>query len=220
MREVLTYARRGSRFTNKQQEAWDTYAERWYLADEVVHEQGLRLEEWFGREAPLVVEIGCGIGEATGVLASKRPDSNVLAFEVWRPGVADTLGNVAAAGADNVRVTSVDAVWAFAELLSPGQISELWTFYPDPWPKKKHHKRRLITPDNAALIASRLAPGAVWRLATDWPHYADQIDEVLGAEESLIGGRVERWQDRPSTRFERRGVAAGRPLQDFAFCRQ
>jgi tRNA (guanine-N7-)-methyltransferase len=220
VREVLTYSRRGSRFTPRQQQAWEQHAEAWVIPDEAVDDPGFRLEEWFGRRAPLVVEIGSGAGEATGPLAAARPECNVLAFEVWRPGVAEGLAHAAAAQAGNVRFLGVDAVWSLEHLLGPASVAELWTFYPDPWPKKRHHKRRLVTPAFAALAASRLAPGAAWRLATDWPDYAEVIREVLDAEPLLEGGPVPRWAERPSTRFERRGLDAGRPLADFCYRRR
>jgi tRNA (guanine-N7-)-methyltransferase len=224
VREVLTYSRRGSRFTPRQQRAWEQYADAWVIPDEAVDDPGFRLADWFGHDRdagrPLVVEIGSGAGEATGPLAAARPDCDVLAFEVWRPGVAEALANVAAAGAGNVRFLGVDAVWSMEHLLGPASVSELWTFYPDPWPKKRHHKRRLVTPAFAALAASRLVPGAAWRLATDWPDYAAQIREVLDAEPALDGGPTARWDERPSTRFERRGIAAGRPLADFCYRRR
>lgn len=218
VREVVSYARRGDRLTDKQQRAWDAHAASWAIPN---HEavQGLDLAARFGRAAPLIVEIGSGIGEATAALAAARPDVNVLAFEVWRPGVADSLGRVAALGLTNVRFVSLDAAWSFRHLLEAGSISELWTFYPDPWHKKRHHKRRLIDTEFAELVASRLEAGALWRLATDWPDYADQIERVLGAIADLEGGRVERWDERPSTRFERRGIAAGRDVHDFAYRR-
>jgi tRNA (guanine-N7-)-methyltransferase len=113
----------------------------------------------------------------------------------------------------------VDAVWSLEHLMGPGRVAELWTFFPDPWPKTKHHKRRLVSREFAALAASRLAPGGSWRLATDWPDYAEQIEEVLTAEPLLEGGRTERWADRPVTKFERRGLAEGRPIADFCFRR-
>jgi len=144
----------------------------------------------------------------------------VLALEVWRPGVADALGRVAEAGATNVRFCSVDAVWSMEHLLEPGSVAELWTFFPDPWHKKRHHKRRLVTADFAALAASRLAPGASWRLATDWADYAEQMVEVLDAEPALQGGVVERWSERPVTRFERKGLAAGRTITDLRYTRR
>jgi len=219
MREVLTYARRGSRFTPSQQESWDAHHETWVIPDEAVDLPGFSLAEWFGREAPLIVEIGSGIGEATAVLAAQRPEADVLAFEVWRPGVAHALGLVADAGADNVRFLGVDAVWSIEHLIAPGSLEELWTFFPDPWPKTRHHKRRLVTPEFAALVASRLRPGGSWRLATDWAQYAEQMQEVLDAEPNLTGGVVERWAVRPVTKFERKGLAVDREITDLRYTR-
>lgn len=219
MREVLSYSRRGSRFTPTQAQAWAAHHERWVIPDEALDRLDFRLATWFGREAPLVVEIGSGIGEATAALAADRPDHDVLALEVWRPGVADSLWRVAEAGADNVRFCSVDAVWVLDHLVGPDSLTGLWTFFPDPWPKTRHHKRRLVDAEFASLAASRLAPGATWRLATDWGHYAEQMQAVLGAEPLLRGGRVPRWEDRPETRFERKGLAVGREITDLAYTR-
>ncbi|MDO9497254.1 MAG: tRNA (guanosine(46)-N7)-methyltransferase TrmB [Nocardioides sp.] len=219
MREVLSYSRRGSRFTPSQQEAWDAHHEAWVIPDEAVDAPGFAWSDWFGREAPLVVEIGSGVGEATGVLAAARPDCNVVAFEVWRPGIAAGLAEVAAAGADNVRFCSVDAVWSIGHLVAESSVRELWTFFPDPWPKQKHHKRRLVTPAFARLAASRLEPGGTWRLATDWAQYAVQMRAVLDAEPGLEGGLVERWAERPVTKFERKGRAVGRDIVDLAYRR-
>lgn len=219
MREVLSYSRRGSRFTPSQQEAWDAHSADWVIPDDVVDESGFRLADWFGREAPLIVEIGPGVGEATGALAAARPQVNVLALEVWRPGVAASLAEVAAAGAENVRFCSVDAAWMIEHVVGPGELVGLWTFFPDPWPKKKHHKRRLVDARFAALAASRLAVGSEWRLATDWADYADQMRAVLDAEPLLAGGPVPRWEERPVTKFERKGVEVGRDIHDFAYHR-
>jgi tRNA (guanine-N7-)-methyltransferase len=219
MREVHTYARRGSRFTPAQRAAWAAHQEQWVVPDDAVDRPGFRWSDWFGREAPMVVEIGSGVGEATAALAPARPSYDVLAFEVWRPGVADGLGRVAETGATNVRFCSVDAVWAMEHLLAPGTLAELWTFFPDPWHKKRHHKRRLVTAEFAALAASRLAPGAMWRLATDWPDYAGQVLAVLDAQPRLDGGVTDRWDERPLTRFERRGRAAGRQVTDLCYRR-
>jgi tRNA (guanine-N7-)-methyltransferase len=217
VREVLTYSRRGSRFTPTQQESWDAHHEKWVIPDEAVDQAGFSLTTWFGREAPVIVEIGSGVGEATAVLAAQRPDVDILAFEVWRPGVAHTLGLLAEAGADNVRLLSIDAVWALEHLFTPGSLEELWTFFPDPWPKKRHHKRRLVTPEFAALVAGRLRPGGLWRLATDWTEYAERMRAILDAEPGLVGGRAERWVDRPMTRFERKGIAADRAITDLTY---
>lgn len=220
VREVLSYSRRGSRFTPRQAEAWAAHQERWVIPDEAVDRPGFSLEQWFGRRAPLVVEIGSGVGEATAPLAAARPAHDVLAFEVWRPGVADTLWKLAEANAENVRLCGVDAVWSMEHLLGEGDVEELWTFFPDPWRKTRHHKRRLVSADFARLAASRLRPGAVWRLATDWADYAEQMLEVLDAEPLLEGGVVERWAERPVTRFERKGVEAGRAITDLCYRRR
>lgn len=219
MREVLTYARRGSRFTPAQEAAWEAHHRDWVIPDEAVDRPDFSWSDWFGREAPLIVEIGSGVGEATAALAASRAAYNVVAFEVWRPGVAETLGRLAQAGADNVRMCSVDAVWSMQHLFASGSISELWTFFPDPWHKKRHHKRRLVSPSFAALAADRLVPGGAWRLATDWADYAEQMVAVLDAEPRLSGGVVERWDERPITKFERKGVNAGRSITDLRYTR-
>jgi tRNA (guanine-N7-)-methyltransferase len=217
IREVLSYSRRGSRFTPSQRAAWETHGDEWVIPEAALDEPGFRLADWFGREAPLIVEIGSGVGEATGPLAAARPAYDVLALEVWRPGVAASLAEVAAAGAANVRFCSVDAVWGLEHLVAPGELTELWTFFPDPWPKVRHHKRRLVDASFAALVSSRLAPGGAWRLATDWADYADRLVVVLGAEPGLAGGVTERWAERPVTKFERKGVEAGRGITDLLY---
>ena len=220
MREVLSYSRRGSRFTPSQAAAWEAHHERWVIPDEAVDQPGFSLADWFGREAPLIVEIGSGVGEATAALAATRPAYDVLAIEVWRPGVADTLWRVAEAGAENVRLIGVDAVWSLEHLVAPGTLAGLWTFFPDPWPKTRHHKRRLVDAAFARLAADRLAPGATWRLATDWADYAAQMRAVLDAEPALAGGVVRRWEERPVTRFERKGLEKGREITDLCYYRR
>lgn len=220
VREVLSYSRRGNRFTPRQAEAWAAHHERWVVPDEAVDDPGFTWPQAFGRRAPLVVEIGSGVGEATAVLAAERPDHDVLALEVWRPGVADTLWKLEETGADNVRLCGVDAVWVLEHMIAPGTLAELWTFFPDPWRKTRHHKRRLVSSSFATLAASRLQPGATWRLATDWADYAEQMLEVLDDEPLLEGGVVPRWSARPVTRFERKGVEAGRDIVDLAYTRR
>lgn len=217
MREVLSYSRRGARFTPSQAEAWEAHGEQWVIPDEAVDDPAFALSDWFGREAPLIVEIGPGVGEATGVLAAARPDHNVLALEVWRPGIAAGLAEVATAGATNVRFCAIDAAWSLAHLVAPGSLAELWTFFPDPWPKTRHHKRRLVNASFGSLAAARLASGAVWRLATDWGDYAEQMGEILDAEPALEGGEVSRWSARPVTKFERKGLEAGRSITDLCY---
>ncbi len=166
MREVLTYSRRGSRFTPKQAQAWEAYAERWWLPDEAVDEPGFSLAGMFGRTAPLIVEIGSGIGESTVALAATRPDHDVVAFEVWRPGVADTLGRVGEAGLSNVRLLSVDAVWSMEHLVEPGEPGRAVDVLPRPLAQEEapqapagHARVRARWP----RAGSRPAPSGGWR---------------------------------------------------------
>ena len=219
VREVVSYSRRGSRFSEREQAAWDRRADTWVIPDETVDDPGFDLSAWFGRSAPLVVEIGSGVGESLVALAGTRPSYDVLAFEVWRPGVAGALWRLEAAGVDNVRLLSVDAVWSMRHLFAPGSITELWTFFPDPWPTKRHHKRRLVQPDFVRDAATALAEGGAWRLATDWSEYADAMRAVLDQEPLLSGGVTERWEERPITRFERRGLDEGRTATDLTYRR-
>jgi tRNA (guanine-N7-)-methyltransferase len=216
---IRSYTRRGTRLNAGQQAAWDACADRWVISSDDQTNGGFRLTAAFDRAAPLAVEIGFGVGEAVVPLAVARPDWNILGFEVWQPGVADCLAGLAAAGAANARLSTLDAVWSFEHVLKPDSVTELWTFFPDPWPKARHHKRRLVSRDFAELAASRLVPGGIWRLATDWSHYAEQMCEVLSGVPGLSGGVTERYADRPLTRFERRGLAAGRRITDLTYIR-
>lgn len=195
------------------------HADDWIIAPLTMTTSGFRLSDAFSRPGPLVVEIGSGVGEALVAGAAARPAANFVGFEVWPPGVAQTLGSLAKAGADNVRLATLDADWCLTHVIEPASIAELWTFFPDPWPKSRHHKRRLVSPRFARAAASRLALGGIWRLATDWPHYAEQMREVLDAEPLLRGGVTDRYDGRPATRFERRGLAAGRPVTDLTYIR-
>jgi len=223
VREVLSYTRRGSRMGPRQAQAWARHRREWWIPTDAVDDPAFDFRSWFGREAPLIVEIGSGVGEATVALAAARPSYDVLGIEVWEPGIADTFHRMEQAGVRNVRMISVDAAWVIEHLLRPESLHELWTFFPDPWPKQRHRRRRLVAPAFARVAASRLVPGGHWRLATDWLDYAEQILEVLGAEpllENVHDGPAPRWQERPLTRFERRGLEAGRPVTDVAFRRR
>ncbi len=180
----------------------------------------------FGREAPLMVEIGAGRGEALAALAQAHPDANVVAFEVFQPGVASALSLLARAGVHNARVVLADGGQGLRRLFAPGELAQLWTFFPDPWHKARHHKRRLIDPDFAALAASRLTPGAHWRLATDWEDYAVAMREVLDGAPGLrpspdadAEGWAPRYAARPVTKYEARGANAGRRIHDLDYLR-
>jgi tRNA (guanine-N7-)-methyltransferase len=216
---IRSYRRRGTRLTEAQQRAWDLSAERYVLSPDAQTADGFRLPDAFDRSAPLAIEIGFGVGEALTRLAIERPDWNVIGFEVWQPGHAACLAALTEHEPPNVRLSTLDAAWCLEHIVEPSSISELWTFFPDPWQKARHHKRRLVGPAFADLAASRLAPGGVWRLATDWRNYAEQMQVVLDAEPELTGGATERYDGRPRTRFERRGIEAGRPITDLTYVR-
>jgi len=181
------------------------------------------LEGAFGRSAPLIVEIGPGTGDSLVPMAKARPSANILAFEVYQPAIASTLAQLAANEVRNVRIVEADAVAGFRFLLPHATVDCVWLFFPDPWQKARHHKRRLLTTGFADLVASRMRQRGVWRLATDWEDYAGQIREVLDDHPAFAnehpGGWAPRWEARPMTRFEKRGLAAGRHIFDLAYRR-
>jgi len=220
MREVLSYSRRGSRFGAPLQRAWDEHAAAWVVPDDAVDRPGVRIADWFGREAPLVVEIGSGMGEATVEMAATDPGRGYLAVEIHTPGVANLLATVEERGLSNVRVFFGDALSLLRERVAAGTLDAVRTFFPDPSPKTRHHKRRLVNARFAALAAGRLTPGGVWRLATDWHDYAEQMRSVLDAEPALTGGVIPRWEERPVTKFERKGIEAGRSITDLCYTRR
>lgn len=175
----------------------------------------------FGRDAPVVLEIGFGMGDATAEMAAADPGRDYLAIEVHTPGVANLLALAGEHGLSNVRVARGDALTLVGRL-APGSLDAVHAFFPDPWPKARHHKRRLIQPGHVAALATRLRPGGVLRCATDWADYAEAMREALDAEPLLRNdhpGYAPRPADRPVTKFERRGVAAGRPIADLVYRR-
>lgn len=187
--------------------------------------EGFRLdvEDVFGRRAPLFVEIGPGRGEQIVNYAATHPDIDFLAFEVWTPGIVRLAIAGAAAGLSNVRVIEADAQQALPILLEPASVAELWTFFPDPWRKARHHKRRIVSPSFATVVADLLEDGGTWRMATDWENYAQQMLEVMSAApdfEVESEGEVPifspRFHGRIQTHFEDRGAQAGRGVWDIA----
>lgn len=228
-RDVVSYVRRSGRMNESQQRAWDAHHDDWVVGlpagerrTSVSAEASVDWSAVFGREAPLKVEIGSGTGHAVTALAQAMPEANVVAFEVFTPAVASTLGRLARTGVGNVRLVVADGAQALASVFGEASISELWTFFPDPWHKARHHKRRLVSPEFARLVASRLTAGGVWRLATDWDDYAEAMREVLEAEPGLVNrfdGWAPRYELRPVTKYERRGLEAGRTIRDLAFAR-
>ena len=173
----------------------------------------------FGRSAPLVLEIGSGAGEATVAMAAADPARDVLAAEVHVPGVAALLRQVEEHGLGNVRVVEADGTHVLRALLAPACLDEVRVFFPDPWPKSRHVKRRLVDASFAALVADRLGSGGRLHVATDWPAYAEQVVGVLTASPELELVSQDRGE-RPTTRFEARGRVAGRPARDLVAVRR
>jgi tRNA (guanine-N7-)-methyltransferase len=183
----------------------------------------LDLDRVFGRAAPRVLEIGFGNGDTLVELASSFPDRDFIGVEVHPPGIGHCLLAVESLGLANLRVVAHDAVEVLAHMIPPASLDEVLVYFPDPWPKKRHHKRRIVQPEFASLVASRLRPGGRFRLATDWEPYAAWMLEVLNASPDFTnaapdGGCVER-PERGATRFERRGRRLGHRVYDLDFVR-
>jgi tRNA (guanine-N7-)-methyltransferase len=177
----------------------------------------------FGRRAPVVLEIGSGMGETTAAIAAMRPDTDFIAVEVHAPGVGSLLNRIAAAGLANVRVIRHDAREVLERMIPDASLAGIHLFFPDPWPKKRHHKRRLVQPAFAALAARKLAPGGYLHAATDWADYAEWMLQVLSAEpllENTVTGFAPRPAWRPPTKFEARGVRLGHEVRDLLFRRR
>ncbi|WP_409485401.1 tRNA (guanosine(46)-N7)-methyltransferase TrmB [Arsenicicoccus dermatophilus] len=226
VRRMVSFARVDQRLQDKDARAIERYGDRWLLdlprstnRSDVHPDARLDPVAVFGRRAPLVVEVGAGSGDATTAGGEQLPDHDLLSLEVYRPGLYDMLRKVGSRDLRNVRLLEADAVPVFETLLPAGSVREVWTFFPDPWPKTRHHKRRIVQPAFATLVARVLEPGGVWRLATDWPDYAAWMQQVLDEHPDFEGGPDERFAVRPMTRFERRGVAAGRPITDLTYRR-
>lgn len=202
------------------EEHWSTYGRN--VADDVVDPQ-----QWFGRSAPLVVEIGSGTGTSTAAMAAAEPDVDVIAVEVYQPGLAQLLGMILREELDNVRMIRGDGVDVLTNMIAPASLTGVRVFFPDPWPKARHHKRRLLQSGTFALIASRLRPGGVLHVATDHADYAAWIDETGDAEPSLErldavthAAHVPFTLERPVTKFEGKGLEEERAITEFLWRRR
>lgn len=222
---IRSFSGRRGHFTSGQRHAYETLHDRWCSAyDPAQPLDAPRLSALFGREAPLVVEIGFGMGDATAQIAAAEPQHDFLGIEVYPAGVGALLMRIEAQGLANVRIVQHDAVEVFRDMIAPASLARVQVFFPDPWPKKRHHKRRLIQPPFVALLASRLQPGGALHCATDWEPYAEQMLDVLSHEPLLAnaahdGGFALRPAYRPPTRFENRGRRLGHEVRDLVFRR-
>lgn len=227
LRSVVSYVKRGGRMTVGQQRAWE---EHWPRLGRTVGELPagtLDFGAWFGRSAPVLIEIGSGMGETTSQLAAAAPELNYVAVEVYDAGLGQLMLRAKNLGVENLRLLHGDAVVLLTEHVEPESLHGVRLFFPDPWPKKKHHKRRIVQPSFAALVASRLAPGGTFHMATDWENYAEQMMEVCSAEPALQnvyadepGGWAPRPEWRPVTKFEQRADVEGRISHDLIFERR
>jgi len=217
-RPIRSFVRREGRITGAQQRALDTLWERFGVAADIP----LELNALFGREAPRVLEIGFGDGEALVCMAQAHPEIDYLGIEVHRPGVGHLLQRAAALELINLRVLCADAVTVLEQQVPAHCLDRVQIFFPDPWPKKRHHKRRLIQPEFVALLARRLKTGGHLHLATDWADYAEQMLEVLNASADFVNTATAfapRPDSRPLTKFEQRGQRLGHPVWDLVFQR-
>jgi tRNA (guanine-N7-)-methyltransferase len=215
-RPIRSYVLRQGRTTPAQQRALETLLPRFGIS---FSDSPLSPEEVFGRKAPLVLEVGSGMGETTAEIAAAHPEADFIAVEVHGPGVGSLLNRIEAGGLRNLRVIRHDAMQVLEHMVPDGGLAALHLFFPDPWPKKRHHKRRIVQPAFAALAARKLGAGGIVHAATDWPDYADQIAATFG--DSALFERAERgFAARPTTKFEARGRRLGHPIRDLYFRRR
>jgi tRNA (guanine-N7-)-methyltransferase len=214
---IRSYVLRQGRYSPAQQRAFEELMPRFGLS---YRPAALDFAAAFGRKAPVVAEIGFGMGETTARIAAANPGNDYLAIEVHAPGVGSLLKHIDAGAIANVRIVQHDAVEVMRDMVPPASLAAIHVFFPDPWPKKRHHKRRLLQADFVALAASRLAPGGLLHVATDWQEYAGQVLEVLSACPAFRNTAEDyapRPPWRPETKFERRGLNLGHGVWDLLF---
>jgi tRNA (guanine-N7-)-methyltransferase len=219
-RHIRSFVLRQGRVSNAQRRALDDLLPRFGIE---YSPQPVDLEAVFGRRAPRILEIGFGMGETTAQIAAGHPGNDYLGIEVHAPGVGGLLRLIEAGALTNVRIIRHDAIEVVANMIPESSLAGVHVFFPDPWPKKRHHKRRLLQAPFVRLLASRLEPGGYLHAATDWEDYATQILEVLSAEPLLANtaqGFAPRPEHRPQTKFESRGLKLGHPVWDVVFRRR
>jgi tRNA (guanine-N7-)-methyltransferase len=221
---IRSFALRRGRVTQAQRRAQREILPKLAIA---YRPQPLELRAAFGRDVPVVLEIGFGMGETTAAIAQAHPEFDFLGVEVFAAGVGALARRVDELGLANVRIVQHDAVEVVRDMIAPGALAGAHVFFPDPWPKARHHKRRLIAAPFVALLASRLAPGGILHCATDWQHYAEQMLAVLGAEPLLANlhdgyapAPASPLASRPTTKFHARGERLGHRVWDLVFVRR
>jgi tRNA (guanine-N7-)-methyltransferase len=216
-RHIRSYVLRQGRVSNAQRRAHDTLLPRYGIE---YAQSPIDFDAVFGRSAPRVLEIGFGMGETTATIAASHPEIDYLALEVHTPGVGSLLKQLEERSIANVRIIQHDAVEVLERMVPDESLDGAHIFFPDPWPKKRHHKRRLIQPPLVALLASKLKPGGYVHAATDWEEYAQQILHVFGTEpllENTAEDYAPRPEYRPLTKVEQRGLRLGHGVWDVVF---
>jgi len=214
-RAIRSYVLRQGRTTPAQKRALEELFPKYGLS---YSSALLDVKSIFGRSAPLVVEIGSGMGETTARIAAEHPEADFIAVEVHGPGVGGLLNRIDKDKLSNLRVVRHDAVEVLGHMIPDSALAALHVFFPDPWPKKRHHKRRIVQPPFVSLVARKLAPGGIVHLATDWPDYADQM-AVVFSENEFFEKSTQGFVERPQTKFETRGRRLGNPIRDLYFRR-
>jgi tRNA (guanine-N7-)-methyltransferase len=219
-RHVRSFVMRRGHLSDAQRDAHASLLPRYGVPD---GDGPIDFATLFGRRAPVVLEIGFGMGHTTAEIAAARPDVDFLGIEVYTPGVGSLVRALDVRALRNVRVIQRDAVEVLRDRIAPGSLAGVHVYFPDPWPKTRHHKRRLIQSPFVAELAARLAPGGYLHCATDWEPYAEQMLEVLSAEPLLrntAAGYAPRPVGRPLTKFEQRGLRLGHGVRDLMFVRR
>ena len=218
-RTIRSFVRRAGRITPSQQRAFETL---WPMYGVEYRAEWLAFEQLFGRSAPVVLEIGFGNGETLVEQAAANPDRDFIGIEVHEPGIGHCMLKAEEAGVTNLRLINHDAIEVLTNQVPCDSLSRLNLYFPDPWPKKRHHKRRIVAPSFLALVADRLADTGTLNIATDWANYAEHIDEALSQSDRFRC--IERHEhdgeqplDRPQTKFERRGLKKGHRICDWCF---
>lgn len=216
---VTSFRSRRGALNQAQQDNWERL---WpVIGRDVSETEKVDTAAWFGRDAPLILEIGCGTGTSTAAMAATEPDIDVIAVDVYRPGIAQLLGAISRGGLENIRVIRGDAVIVLKDMLAPASLTGVRVFFPDPWPKARHHKRRLLQPGTLEQIAGVLRDGGVLHIATDHADYAESIAAVIDSQSLLVptDQPIPFSVDRPVTKFEGRAAREGRPVTEFVLTR-
>ena len=220
-RQIKSYVLRSNKIDEKEKAVFDAYGDQYMVFFE--DDAKIDLHELFGNDNPVVVEIGFGMGDSTLKIAAIKPDVNYLCLEVYIPGVVKLLKGVGDLGLENVKIMRFNAVDVLEKSIEPGSVDGFHIFFPDPWQKKKHHKRRLIQPPFVSLLSSRLKKGGYIYCVTDWEEYAEQMLEVLSGEETLqnkYDGYAEPVSWRPTTKFEKKGLDKEHVIHEVWFERK